>query len=396
MPQPLTGLRIVTLEEYGVGPFATQLFADLGADVIKIENPERGGDSSRYIPPHQIGSDSLYFESLNRGKRSVVLDLKSAAGQQAFHQLVASADAVLNNLRSTTAASLGLRYFDLKAFNPRIVCCSASGWGSQSPRAGNPAYDYLLQSYVGNMALTGEPGQPPARSAVPWVDTSTGFASAFAMLAGIWSARATGTGCDVEISMVDVGMSQWMYMAAWYLSAGTRQERQTMSRHPSVVPSQLFETSDGYVIVMPQTQAFWRALCVGLGVPELIEDPRFSDMGARQEHKDELVDLLANIFRRKASDDWIAQLAASIPIGKVNSFAEAMDLYSAEYPSQIVTWEHDALGTVRTIGSPIRINGAAMPPRRAPHLGEHTHEVLASLAAGGTTGAEEEQHQLPY
>ncbi len=265
--QPLAGIRVVALEEYGVGPFATQLFADLGADVIKIENPDRGGDSSRHIPPHQVGTDSLYFESLNRGKRSIVLDLKTEDGMTWFHRLVATADAVLNNLRSTTAATLGLRYQDLAAINPRVVCCAASGWGSTGPRAGKPAYDYLLQSYIGNMALTGEPGQPPARAAVPWVDTSSGFAAAFAMLAGIWSARATGRGGDVSVSMVDVGMSQWMYLATWYLSAGTRPDRQPMSGHPSVVPSQLFETADGYVVVMPQTQPFWIALCAGLGRP---------------------------------------------------------------------------------------------------------------------------------
>jgi crotonobetainyl-CoA:carnitine CoA-transferase CaiB-like acyl-CoA transferase len=379
MAQPLSEIRILALEEYGVGPFATQLFADLGAEVIKIENRARGGDSSRHVSPHQVDNDSLYFESLNRGKRSITLDLKSSDGRRDFHRLVTTADAVLNNLRSTTAASLGLRYQDLKVVNPRIVCCSASGWGPDGPRAGQPAYDYLLQSYIGNMAVTGEPGQPPARSAVPWVDTSTAFAAAFAMLAGIWSARSNGEGCDVSVSMVDVGMCQWMYMATWYLSVGTRQERQTMSRHPSIVPSQLFETADGHVVVMPQTQDFWRALCVGLGIPELVEDDRFRDMESRRVHKEELVAILTEIFQHKTSDDWIQLLADVVPIGKVNSFAEAMDEYAVEYPSQVVTWEHESLGPVRTIGSPIRINGSRTRSRRAPYLGEHTDEVLSAL-----------------
>lgn len=390
LPQPLRGIRVLTLEEYGLGPFASQLFADLGADVIKIENPARGGDSSRHIPPHQVGTDSLYFESLNRGKRSIVLDMKSEQGRRVFHQLVATADAVLNNLRTTTAVTLGLRYEDLSPVNPRIVCCSASGWGTEGPRAGNPTYDYLLQSYIGNMALTGEPEQPPARSAVPWVDTSTGFAAAFAMLAGIWAARETGKGCDVSVNMVDVGMSQWMYMATWYLSAGTRQERQGMSRHPSVVPSQLFETSDGYIVVMPQTQVFWRSLCAGLGAPELADDERFHEMADRQRHKEELIGILAPIFRRHSSDEWIERLAGTVPVGKVNSFAEALDLYAKEYPSQIVTWEHESLGTVRTIGSPIRFNGMSIAPRRAPHLGEHTEEILATLSSTSATEQNED------
>jgi len=152
-----------------------------------------------------------------------------------------------------------------------------------------------------------------------------------------------------------------------------------MSRHPSIVPSQLFETADGHVVVMPQTQDFWRALCVGLGIPELVEDDRFRDMESRRAHKEELVAILTEIFQRKTSDEWIQLLADVVPIGKVNSFAEAMDGYAVEYPSQIVTWEHESLGPVRTIGSPIRINGSRTRSRRAPYLGEHTDEVLSAL-----------------
>ena len=255
---PLDGIRILTLEEYGVGPFASQLFVDLGADVIKIENPARGGDSSRHVPPHMVGNDSLFFEALNRGKRSILLDLKSTSDRKTFEHLVKLSHGVLNNLRSTTAASLGLRYGELRSINPKIVCCSASGWGCSGHRAADPAYDYLVQAYAGNMAVTGEPDGPPTRSAVPWADTSAGFAAAFGLLSGIWSAQTTGEGRDVDVSMVDVAMSEWMYMATWYLSAGTTQLRQPMSQHPSVVPSQLFESSDGHVVLMAQTESFWR------------------------------------------------------------------------------------------------------------------------------------------
>lgn len=378
-PGPLESLRILAVEEYGVGPFATQIMADLGADVIKIENGDRGGDSSRHIPPFQEGTDSLYFESLNRGKRSVVLDLKSDEGQRALRSLAATADGILNNLRSTTAERLGLRYANLKDVNPKIVCCSASGWGTEGPRAGDPAYDYLLQAYIGNMALTGEPGQPPARSAVPWVDMSTGIAAALGLVSGILSASRTDVGRDIDVSMVDVGMSQWMYLATWYLSKGREQEKQSLSAHPSVVPSQLFRTADGYVIVMPQTNAFWRALCKGLGVNELTNDPRFASMADRRSHKDELLALLNPLFEVRTSDEWIAELSEVVPIGKVNSLREAMDLYAQEYPEQVVEWEHDVFGTVRTVGNPIRFGAPPPPPRRAPRLGEHTDEVLAEL-----------------
>lgn len=379
MTGPLTGLSVLTIEEYGVGPFASQLFGDLGATVTKIENPARGGDSSRHVPPHQQGTDSLYFEALNRNKRSITLDLKDDADRRRFHALVARSDAVLNNLRASTAATLGLRYQDLSQINPAIVCCSASGWGSTGPRAGEPTYDYLLQAYVGNMALTGEPGQPPSRSAVPWVDTSSGFAVAFGMLAGITAARSTGRGCDVDIAMVDVAMSQWMYMATWYLSAGTVQERQTMSRHGSIVPSQLFETADGYLIVMPQTQHFWRILCDVVGRPDLADDERFDTMRHRQLNRDELLAILTPVFRTRTSDEWIGLAAGKLPVGKVNMFAEALDTYAAEYPSQIVEWEHDTLGTVRTVGCPIRISGNDVEPRPAPRLGADNAAVLDGL-----------------
>jgi crotonobetainyl-CoA:carnitine CoA-transferase CaiB-like acyl-CoA transferase/alkylhydroperoxidase family enzyme len=376
--RPLEGIRILTVEEYGAGPFATQLLADLGVEVIKIENPARGGDSSRHVPPHNVGTDSLFFESLNRGKQSVLLDLKSEHDRGTFHRLVARSDGVVNNLRTTTASALGLRYADLSAVNPRVVCCSASGWGD-GPRAGDPAYDYLVQAYVGNMAVTGEPDSPPARSAVPWVDTSTGFAAAFGLLAGIRAAERTGKGCDVDVSMVDVAMSEWMYMATWYLTAGTVQQRAPLSRHASVVPSQLFETSDGHLVVMAQTQAFWRALCTALGLAELTDDERFHDMASRNANRDELLALLAPIFRTRESDEWIDVLGDVVPVGKVRGFAEAMETFAAEQPDRILEWDHPTLGHVRTIGCPVRVSGAERRAVRAPQLGEHDAEVPALL-----------------
>lgn len=379
MTGPLSGMRILTVEEYGVGPFATQLLADMGADVIKIENAAAGGDSSRRIPPFQHGNDSLYFESLNRGKRSVVLDLKSDDGRADFHALVARSDGVLNNLRATTARRLGLRYADLREVNPRIVCCSASGWGTDGPQAANPAYDYLLQAYIGNMAMTGEPDAPPARSAVPWVDTSTGIAAALGLVSGIWSAGRTGEGADVDVSMADVGMSQWMYLATWYLSGGLVPHRQTMSRHPSVVPSQLFATKDGHLILMIQTQAFWSRFCVEAGIAELADDERFATFAARRENVEALMAVLEPLLASRTSDEWIDRLAGAVPAGKVNSFAEAMDRYAEEYPGQILEWEHEVLGTVRSLAGPIRFDGRTGPARRAPRLGEHTDEVIESI-----------------
>lgn len=380
MTGPLNGMRILTIEEYGVGPFATQLLVDMGAQVTKIENAAVGGDTSRRISPFQSGDDSLFFESLNRGKHSVALDLKSEDGRRVFHSLIEKSDGLLNNLRSTTAKRLGLRFEDLKTVNPKIVCCSASGWGTAGPNAAKPAYDYLLQAYIGNMDMTGEPDGPPARSAIPWVDTSTGIAAALGLVSGIWSAGRTDEGCDVDVSMVDVAMSQWIYLATWYLSADMVPQRQSMSRHPSVVPSRQFETSDGHVILMAQTQAFWENFCRAAGVPELIDDPRFRLLADRQQHSEALMAVLEPMFLTRTSQEWIDVLGDDVPIGKINSFSEAMDRYGEEYPEQILEWDHDEFGRVRTIGSPIRFAGERPPPVRAPRLGEHTDELI-QLAA---------------
>ena len=305
----------------------------------------------------------------------MLLDLKTDEGQRVFRSMVAKADGVINNLRSAAAVRLGLRYDQLKDVNPKVVCCSACGWGRAGERAKNAAYDYLLQAYIGHMALTGDPGQPPARSAIPWVDTSTGITAALGLVAGIVSAQRTGRGRDVDVSMVDVGMSQWMYLAAWYLTCGEEPQRQPMSAHPSIVPSQLLRTLDGYVIVMPQTQAFWQHLCVGVGLPGLIEDPRFATMADRRLHKTELLAILEPVFAARSSDHWLDALAGRVPIEKVNTFAEAMEAYRREYPSQVLEWQHETLGTVRAINSPIRAGGSGQV-RRAPRLGEHTEEEI--------------------
>ena len=373
---PLAAIRVLTVSDYGAGPYASQLLAQLGADVIKVEDPHRGGDSSRRIPPYQQDNDSLYYQSLNRNKRSIALDLKSAAGLRAFQRIAAIADAVLTNIRPDAAARLGLRYDALRAVNPRIVCCSMSGWGSRGGKAADPAYDYLIQATTGAMSLTGEPGDPPVRAAVPWVDLATSFAAAFALVSAVLNARQTKIGRDVEVAMMDVAMSMWSYLGTWHLSKGFRPDRLAYSAHQSVVPSQVFKTADGYFIIMCQTQEFWRQLCEGMELPELPNDPRFASMADRHRNRDVLVPVLQERFLQRTTKQWTARLRGKVPGAPVHDFPSAWREYEAFRPEMIVALQHPVFGAVRVPGNPIWLSDWKIPYRLAPSLGQHTEEVL--------------------
>ena len=250
-PLPLQGVRIIAVEQYGAGPFGTQHLADLGAEVIKIENPNDGGDVGRSVGPHFFGpADSHFYQSFNRNKKSLTLDLKKPEGQEVLHRLVSTADVVFNNLRGDLPPKLGLTYDALKGINPRIVCAHLSGYGRTGPRANWPAYDYLAQSEAGYLDITGEPGTPPSRMGLSMIDFMGGVTAAFAISAALLGAYRSGKGCDVDVSLYDVAMHQLTYPATWYLNEGHATERKPRSGHPSVVPCELIPTADGWVFVM--------------------------------------------------------------------------------------------------------------------------------------------------
>ena len=257
---PLTGLRIVAVEQFGAGPFGTLLLADLGAEVIKIEDPAAGGDVGRSVPPGASGGSSLYFEAFNRGKRSLALDLTSAAGREVFSRLVATADAVYNNLRGDLPDKLGLTYAALSEINPAIVCVSLSAYGREDPRRAEPGYDALVQAEAGWASLTGEPGGPPARSGLPMADYAAGLVAACGLLAGIVDARRTGRGRDLDTSLFDTALAMLSYQATWWLSAGIETRRLPSSAHPSIVPFQFFATADGYIAIACAKEKFFQAL----------------------------------------------------------------------------------------------------------------------------------------
>jgi succinate--hydroxymethylglutarate CoA-transferase len=375
---PLAGIRILAIEHYGAGPFGSVHLADLGAEVIKIEERAAGGDMSRGVGPHHLGPhDSTFYQPYNRNKRSICLDLKSGAGRAVFHRLVGRADAVFNNMRGSQPAKLGITYADLAAHNPRIVCGHLSAYGRTGSRAGWPGYDYLLQAECGYVAVTGEPDSAPARMGLSVVDHLSGLTAALGLLAAIVGARRDGTGCDVDVTLYDTAIHQTTYPAAWYLNHGTETTRLPRSAHPSIAPSQLFPTADGWLFVMCQTQRFWELLCQRLGVPSLADDPRFATQAARRDNRDALTDALDAVFRRRTSAEWMATLAGQVPAAPVLSMAAALDNTFLDERGGVQAMAHPELGTLRLITDPIRIDGEALPARAAPGLGADGAAVLA-------------------
>jgi crotonobetainyl-CoA:carnitine CoA-transferase CaiB-like acyl-CoA transferase len=371
---PLADVRVVAVEQFGAGPWGTLQLADLGAEVIKIEDPSAGGDVGRYVPPFQEDEDSLFFETFNRNKKSVSLDLRRPEARAVLEDLVRVSDVVYSNLRGDQPRKLRLTYEELKDVNPRIVCCSLSGFGMTGPRAAEGGYDYMMQGLAGWMSLTGDPDGPPTKSGLSLVDLSGGYASAIAVLAGLWRARRDGVGCDCDISLHETALHELMYVGTWAASRGYVPPRRRNSAHPSIVPFQNVPTADGWIVVACPKQKFWESLCTAIGRPELAGDPRFADFAARDRNRDELEPILEATFRERRSDEWLAVLAeAGVPSSAVNDVPAALE----EAP--LVEYEHPQLGSVRQVASPLRLSDAEPPVQRAPGRGEHTEELLIEL-----------------
>jgi crotonobetainyl-CoA:carnitine CoA-transferase CaiB-like acyl-CoA transferase len=380
MSLPLADVRVLAVEQYGAGPWGTLQLADLGADVIKIEDPASAGDVGRYVPPYQEGEDSLFFETFNRNKRSISLDLRHPEARPVLEDLVRAVDAVYSNLRGDYPKRLRITYEDLKDVNPRIVCCSLSGFGMTGPRASEGGYDYMVQGLAGWMSLTGEPDGPPTKSGLSLVDLSGGYVSAVALLAGLWRARREGIGCDCDVSLFETALHELMYVGTWVASRGFRPQRMPDSAHPSMVPFQNFPTADGWIVVACPKQKFWERLCDAIERPDLASDQRFADFAGRNEHRDELVPELRAAFLSRSTDEWLATLGeAGVPSARVNDVADALADPQVEARDGLVEIEHPRLGTVRQVATPLRVGEEEKPVRRAPLRGEDTERVLVEL-----------------
>jgi len=376
---PLAGLRILAIEQYGAGPFGTQHLADLGAEVIKIENFREGGDISRAVGPHFLSpGDSHFYQAFNRNKRSIGLDLKHPDSRAVLRRLVVDCDAVFNNLRGDLPARLGLDYAALSQVRPDIVCVHLSAYGREGSRAAWPGYDYLMQAEVGYLSLTGEPDSLPARMGLSIIDLMTGTTAAMALLSGVIEARSTGRGRDHDVSLFDVAMHNLGYLATWYLETGHQTRRLPRSAHPSLTPSQLYRTRDGWIFLMCNKEKFWRALTEAMGRPDLAENPDYADFSARLAHRDALAEILDKELSRRSTADWVSAFAGRVPCAPVNDIVQALESDFAAERGNIRAFAHQEAGVVRGMASPVRVQDHEPPLRSAPALGEFTETALSA------------------
>jgi crotonobetainyl-CoA:carnitine CoA-transferase CaiB-like acyl-CoA transferase len=380
LSNPLAGVRVLTFEGFGAGPYGSMFLADLGAEVIKIENRAQGGDASRGMGPYFLGEhDSHYFQTFNLNKRSCALDLKHPLGLAAFRRLAASADAVMNNLRGDQPEKLGLTYAALKSVNPKLVCAHLSAYGRHNDRESWPGYDYLMQAEAGFFHLTGEPDTPPARMGLSVIDFMTGITTSLALTASLMKAQRTGSGGDIDVSLFDVALHQLSYPGAWYLNEGRATVRQPRSAHPSATPVQLYQTQDGWIFLMCMTERFWQELTRALARPDLAADPRFATLAARREHREALTPLLDAALSTQTTTHWLAHFNGRLPAAPVNDVPGALDNPFLGLVGMVRNTPHPARQDFRTLANPIRLDGERVPSRVCSALGADTEQILRGV-----------------
>jgi crotonobetainyl-CoA:carnitine CoA-transferase CaiB-like acyl-CoA transferase len=354
--------------------------ADLGAEVIKIENREQGGDATRGMGPHFLGNnDSQFFQTFNLNKQSVTLNLKLPEGQEAFRRIVRTADVVLNNLRGDQPEKLGLDYASLGKVKPGILCAHLSAYGRDNERKGWPGYDYLMQAEAGFLYLSGEPGGPPARMGLSIIDYMTGITTAVAILAALIGTMKSGQGHDIDVSLFDVALHQLTYPGAWYLNAGTRTERLPRSSHPSAVPVQLFRTGDGWIFVMCMTDKFWQVMLDAIGRADLATNPDFATVEARRRNRDRLTELLDEFFTTDTTAAWLGKLQGRIPASPVYDLPQALDNPFVRRIGMLRDLPVPEQPDYRVLANPIKFDNQRLPSQPAPKIGAQTNEVLRSV-----------------
>jgi len=378
LPAPLADVRVVDLSRVLAGPYATMTLADLGADIVKVEHPV-GGDETRTWGPPFVGGESAYFLSVNRGKRSVALDLKDPEGRELALALCAGADVVIENFRPGGAERLGLHYEAVRARRADVIYCAISGFGPREPRD-RPGYDFTVQAESGLMSITGDPAGEPMKVGVAVVDILTGLNAATAILAALHRRERNGVGERIEVSLLDTALAALVNVAASALATGEEPQRYG-NAHPSIVPYQPFRTGDGSIAVAAANDGLYAKLCEAIGCPELATDERYSTNDARVRNRDSLVPELEAIFAGRSSDEWLdALLASGIPAGKIRTVGEALHAAEAAGESATTRVVHPSAGAVELVRPPFSLAGASPGgPAAPPLLGQHTAEVLAEL-----------------
>jgi crotonobetainyl-CoA:carnitine CoA-transferase CaiB-like acyl-CoA transferase len=375
MSGPLDGIRVIEVGHMLAGPYCGLVLADLGAEVIKIEPPE--GDIARNISPHRIGEHNAYFASLNRSKKSIVLDLASAEGRGALGQIVTDADALVTNLRPSAIKKLGLTYDALKRFNPRLVCVALTGYGLDGPNANRPAYDYVIQAMTGIMSLTGDPKAPPTKAGYSAVDNSAGLVAAIGLLAKI----VQGKGGQVDVAMYDVMLSQLNYLAGAWLNAGELPERFANSSHPYIVPAQIFPTAHGWLTLFITHDQFWQKFSREVGKTEWITDPLFATMASRRENRERVVDSITEVLSTQTAKTWVKRLEPlGVVVAEIGMLQEALSSQLTEERELVVQLGDGSLG-LRAVGSPVKFSDSSPQYGAPPLLDEHREEILRKCPA---------------
>ncbi len=374
MSGPLAGIRIIEVGHMLAGPYCGLLLADMGAEVIKIEPPE--GDIGRKVSPHFVGKHNAYFASLNRNKKSVVLDLASPEGRRELEHIASTAHALITNLRPSAIKKLGLTYDGLKHCNSKIVCTALTGYGLEGPYSDSPAYDYVIQALTGVMALTGDPSAPPTKTGYSAVDNSAGIMAAMGLLAKI----VEGRGGQVDVAMYDVMLSQLNYLAGASLNAGEVMERLANSSHPYMVPAQIFPTSDGWLTLFITHDKFWQKFCAEIGKPDWMSDPVFATMASRRQNRAQVLAGISGVLLEAPASEWVRRL---VPLGvvaaEVGTMAQALVSDLARSRDMIVPLG-DGTQSLRAIGSAVKFDGFKPTYGMPPLLDEHHDAVVMGKA----------------
>ena len=376
--KPLAGVRVLDLTRVLAGPFSTLILGDMGAEIIKLEEPGKG-DDTRSWPPFK-GGEATYFMSVNRNKKSLTLNLKAPAGRKILRSLAAKSDVLVENFRPGTMDKLGFGYAALARVNPRLVYCSISGFGESGPEAARAGYDLVVQAESGIMDLTGFADGPPVKVGNSIADLVAGMTAAHGITLALLARTRTGRGQKVEIAMLDVMASLLTYQAGMYFGTGQRPRRRG-NAHPSIVPYEVFRAADAYLTLGVANNSLWERCCTALERPDLARDPRFDTEAKRVEHRDVLVPLLNDVLGGRDAGEWLKRFeAAGVPAGRIKTVAEVCESDHLKARGMIVTLPHPAAGEVTVMGVPVRLSATpgtvASPP---PRLGEHTAQILTSL-----------------
>ncbi|MEN5110136.1 CaiB/BaiF CoA-transferase family protein [Pseudomonas sp. TWI672] len=383
----LTGYRVLDLSRVLAGPWCGQTLADLGAEVIKVERPGAGDDTRGWGPPwmkgqhDQLTSEASYYQSTNRGKLSVALNLASPEGQALVRALATDCDVLIENYKAGSLAKYGLDYASLSQLNPRLVYCSVTGFGQTGPRAAEPGYDFIVQGIGGLMSITGErddlPGGGPQKAGVAFSDLMTGLYSTVAIQAALLSREKTGVGQHIDMALLDVQVATLCNQSQNYLASGKPPGRYG-NAHANIVPYQVFRASDQDFIIACGNDSQFVALCEAIGLPHLPEDPRFTRNADRVANREVIIGILSRHFLEGRAEDWISRVhPRGVPIGAINSIAQALDEPQVKARNMLVTIPHPLKPDFVTVGSPIKLSGTPVEYLRpAPMLGEHTDEVL--------------------